>query len=268
MTPLVSIVIPAYNEEARIGPSLDEILRFLSIQPHKSEVIVIDDGSTDRTAEIVASRIDRYADAGFELRVLTNKPNRGKGYSVRRGIKEARGTVALFTDADLSSPITESRKLIDPIADGRIDVAFGSRALDRGLIGVHQPLLREYGGRIFNLIVKSITWLPYRDTQCGFKAFRRDVALPVFDLQRIERFGFDPEILYIARKLGLQLQEVPVGWNDSEGTTFSVLRDSPRMVLDLVRIRLNDLAGRYRHTPPPPSIADKSTIVGTAGKRP
>ena len=266
MAPLVSIVIPAYNEESRIGPTLDEVLLFLSGQPYTSEVVVIDDGSNDRTREIVAGEISRYAASGCELRVLTNNPNRGKGYSVRRGITEARGTVALFTDADLSSPIAESAKLINPIAEGRVDVAFGSRALDRSLIGIHQPLLREYGGRIFNLIVKAITWLPYKDTQCGFKAFRRERALPVFQLQRIERFGFDPEVLYIARKLGLRLSEVPVIWNNSEGTKVSFLRDSTKMVLDLFRIRLNDLAGRYRHTPPPPSITDKTVV--DAAKRP
>ncbi|HEU4390794.1 MAG TPA: dolichyl-phosphate beta-glucosyltransferase [Blastocatellia bacterium] len=266
MAPLVSIVIPAYNEESRIGPTLDEVLRFLSAQPYASEVVIVDDGSTDRTPEIVAGEIGRYAAAGCELRVFTNKPNRGKGYSVRRGITESRGVVALFTDADLSSPIAESSKLINPITEGQVDVAFGSRAIDRSLIGVHQPLLREYGGRVFNLIVKAITWLPYNDTQCGFKAFRRELALPVFQLQRIERFGFDPEILYIARKLGLRLAEVPVIWNNSEGTKVSFLRDSVKMVVDLFRIRLNDITGRYRQTPPPPSISDNAVV--RSAKRP
>jgi len=245
MTWFLSVVIPAYNEENRIGGSLDAVLRFLEAQPYSAEVIVVDDGSSDGTPNRVSERISEYRDRGHELRVLTNKPNRGKGYSVRRGLTEAKGEIVLFSDADFSSPITEAPKLIEPIAERRADVAFGSRALNRQLIGVRQPVIRDFGGRVFNLLLKAITGLRFEDTQCGFKAFRREAALPVFKLQSIERFGFDPEVLYIAKKRGLRLLEVPVVWNDSEGSKVSYFSDSIRMVMDLIRIRLNDFKGRY-----------------------
>ena len=246
MAPFLSIVIPAYNEERRIGRSLDIVLSFLGTQSYRTEVIVVDDGSSDETAIRVSDRIMEYAAAGHQLRVVTNAPNRGKGYSVKRGLTEAHGEIVLFSDADFSSPITEAPKLIDPIAQDRADVTFGSRALNRKLIGVHQPLLRDFGGRVFNFFMRSITGLKFKDTQCGFKAFRREPALSVFKLQSIDRFGFDPEVLYIAKKQGLRLLEVPVVWNDSEGTTVSYFSDSIRMTTDLIRIRLNDLRGRYQ----------------------
>jgi glycosyltransferase involved in cell wall biosynthesis len=249
MSGLLSIVIPAYNEDKRIGRSLEEILRFVSGQDYRSEVIVVDDGSSDRTGQIVSGFIDRYAESGHALKMLTNTPNRGKGYSVRRGVAAARGDVILFTDADLSSPITEAPKLIGPIVEGRADVTFGSRALDRKLIGVRQSLVRDFGGRVFNLFMRTITGLKFKDTQCGFKAFRREGALPVFLAQRIERFGFDPEVLYIARKRKLRLLEVPVVWNHSEDSKVSYIRDSIKMFTDLIYIRVNDVAGRYNNTP-------------------
>jgi len=249
----LSIVIPAYNEEKRIGGSLDEILRFLEKQVYHAEVIVVDDGSSDETAKRVVERASKYRKAGHELRVLTNKPNRGKGFSVKRGLTDASGEIVLFTDADLSSPITEAPKLIDPIAGGRADVTLGSRALNRELIGVHQPRMRELGGTVFNFCMRAITGLKFKDTQCGFKAFRRQAAGPVFALQRVERFGFDPEVLYIARKQGNHLLEVPVVWNHCEGgelqNKMNYLRDSINMFADLIRIRLNDLAGRYKKPP-------------------
>ena len=249
MSWVLSIIIPAYNEETRIGRSLDEILQFLSSSPYSAEVIVVNDGSKDQTARVVSDRVAAYHEAGHELRILTNNPNRGKGYSVRRGISEASGDVVLFTDADLSSPISEAPKLVDPIIEGRADVAFGSRAINRELIGVHQPFMRDFGGRVFNLFMKTITGLKFKDTQCGFKAFRREAAIPVFNLQNIERFGFDPEVLYIAQKRGLRLLEVPVVWNHCEGgelqSRANYMRDSVTMFSDLIRIRMNDLAGRY-----------------------
>jgi dolichyl-phosphate beta-glucosyltransferase len=245
----LTIIIPAYNEANRIGPTLDEVLRFLRLAPYRAEVIVVNDGSSDRTAEVVSEREADYREAGHELRLVTNTPNRGKGYSVRRGVGEARGEVVLFTDADLSSPITEAPKLIEPIFEGRADVVFGSRALNRKLIGVRQPALREFGGKVFNVFMQVITGLPYKDTQCGFKAFRREAARPVFALQRIERFGFDPEVLYIARKQGWRLLEVPVVWNHAEGgelqSKMNYARDSANMFMDLLRIRLNDMRGSY-----------------------
>ncbi|HSE36615.1 MAG TPA: dolichyl-phosphate beta-glucosyltransferase, partial [Blastocatellia bacterium] len=236
----LSIVIPAYNEEKRIGPTLDAVLRFLKIQNYHAEVIVVDDGSSDNTASKVSERVPGYREAGHELRVLINTPNRGKGYSVKRGLTDATGEVLLFTDADLSSPITEAPKLIGPIAQRRADVTFGSRALNPELIGVHQPRMRELGGAVFNLCMRTITGLKFKDTQCGFKAFRREAALPVFALQRVERFGFDPEVLYIAKKQGNRLLEVPVVWNHCEGgelqNKMNYVRDSINMFADLIRI--------------------------------
>lgn len=245
MALLLSIIIPAYNEEKRIGRSLDDILGFLSSQPYRAEVVIVDDGSVDRTAAVSAGHGESYRKAGHDLRVLTNVPNRGKGFSVKRGIGEARGEIALFTDADLSSPITETPKLIDPIIEGRADVTFGSRALNRKLVGVRQSILRDFGGRVFNFFMQTITGLRFKDTQCGFKAFRRAPALPAFELQSIERFGFDPEVLYIARKRGLRLLEVPVKWDNAEGSKVNYVTDSLTMFIDLLRIRLNDILGRY-----------------------
>jgi dolichyl-phosphate beta-glucosyltransferase len=257
----LSIVIPSYNEEKRIRPSLDSVLRFLELQSYSAEVIVVDDGSTDGTAGAVSERIPEYRDAGHELRVLTNRPNRGKGYSVRRALTDAKGEIVIFSDADFSSPITEAPKLIDPIVGGHADVTLGSRALNRKLIGVHQPRMREFGGIVFNLCMRTITGLKLKDTQCGFKAFRREAALPVFALQRIERFGFDAEVLYIARKQGNRLLEIPVVWNHCEGGELqgkmNYLRDSINMFADLIRIRFNDLVGRYK------SPADDSRQVST-----
>jgi glycosyltransferase involved in cell wall biosynthesis len=244
----LSIVIPAYNEGMRIGRSLDEILAFVTAHSYSVEVIVVDDGSTDDTADQVESRVAAYERAGHLLRLLTNSPNRGKGYSIKRGMTEAAGDIVLFSDADFSSPITEAPALIIPIAEGRADVTFGSRAIDRSLIGIRQAPLRDFGGRVFNFLMRAITGLNFKDTQCGFKAFRRKLAAPVFRLQRIERFGFDPEILYIARKRGLRLLEVPVRWDHSEGSKVSFFRDSLTMFLDLLRIRINDLNGRYDST--------------------
>jgi dolichyl-phosphate beta-glucosyltransferase len=245
----LSIVIPAYNEETRIGRSIDNILEFLKRQTYRAEVIVVDDGSSDNTAATVSERVAEFQAEGHDLRVLTNKPNRGKGYSVKRGLEDATGEIVMFTDADLSSPITETPKLLDPIASGTSDVAFGSRALNKKLIGVHQPWLRELGGTVFNLCMRIITGLKFMDTQCGFKAFRREAALPVFALQRIDRFGFDPEVLYIAKKQGNRLVEVPVVWNHCEGgelqNKLNYILDSLSMFTDLIRIRINDLIGRY-----------------------
>jgi dolichyl-phosphate beta-glucosyltransferase len=259
----LSIIIPAYNEEKRIGPSLDEVLRFLTSYPHRAEVIVVDDGSSDSTARSVLDRVEQYRASGYELRLLTNTPNRGKGYSVKRGITNARGDVALFTDADLSSPISEAPKLIEPILEGRADVTFGSRAINRKLIGVRQPIIRDFGGRVFNFFMRMITGLKYKDTQCGFKAFRRELSLPAFQLQRVERFGFDPEVLYIARKHGLRLLEVPVVWNDSEGSKVDYIRDSAKMCSDLVYIRLNDLLGRYQNSPGKRAVEEYSPAKRT-----
>jgi glycosyltransferase involved in cell wall biosynthesis len=268
----LSIVIPAYNEENRVGRGLDDLLRFFETQTYKAEVIVVNDGSSDQTASRVEEKIAEFRAAGHELRVLTNKPNRGKGYSVKRGLTEARGEIVLFSDTDFSSPITEAPKLLDPIVEGRADVAFGSRALNPELIGVHQPKMREIGGTVFNLLMRTITGLKFKDTQCGFKAFRQSAALPVFSVQRIERFGFDPEVLYIAKKQGNRLLEVPVIWNHCEGgelqNKLNYVLDSMNMFMDLIRIRLNDVLGRYDNPPHEVQLEPKMTteVKGAAGR--
>ncbi len=237
--PELSIVIPSFNEELRLPVTLADISAYIRASKRETEVIVVDDGSTDRTADIASS----FRGEIQRLRVIANKKNRGKGYSVRHGMLEARGRIVLFTDADLSAPIDEADKLVAALADH--DVAIGSRALNRSLISVHQSMFREYAGIIFNFIVRAILRLPFVDTQCGFKAFRRDRCRVIFQQQRIERFGFDPELLYLARHHGLSAVEIPVRWAHSPATTVSMWRDSIQMFLDVFIIRWNALTGRY-----------------------
>jgi dolichyl-phosphate beta-glucosyltransferase len=241
--PELSIVIPAYNEEKRLGRALTRLREYFAGRPAGVagiEIIVVDDGSTDQTAQITQ---DRAREMRF-LRLVSNGKNRGKGYSVRHGMLEATGRVALFTDADLSSPIEESEKLLDAIRAGN-DVAVGSRALDRSLIFARQARFREVAGIIFNQFVRLFTGLAIHDTQCGFKAFVREPCRVVFEQQRIEGFGFDPEVLFLARRHGLRTAEVPVRWAHDPGTKVHMLRDSLLMFGDLVYIRWNWLLGRY-----------------------
>jgi len=238
--PDLSIIIPAYNEELRLPDTLEKIAAFLQGEPTSTEVVVVDDGSSDRTVAVAEAFRGKLP----QLRVISNGTNRGKGYSVRNGSLQARGRVALFTDADLSAPIEESRKLIEALKTH--DVAIGSRAMDRGLIGVHESLFREFAGIVFNKIVRFILWLPFVDTQCGFKAFRMERCRILFEQQTIERFGFDPELLYLARHHGLSIVEVPVRWSHSPATKVSMMRDSVQMFLDVFIIRWNALKGRYR----------------------
>lgn len=236
----LSIIIPSFNEEQRLPGSLDKIGAYLRDRRPNTEVIVVDDGSTDQTAAIAES----YKAKIPALRVLSNEINRGKGFSVRRGSLEAQGSVILFTDADLSSPIEEGEKLLAALAGH--DVAIGSRAVDRSLIEAHQSVFREFAGIIFNRIVRVILRLPFVDTQCGFKAFRRERCRVIFEQQTIERFGFDPELLYLARHHGLSTVEVPVRWAHSPATKVSLLKDSVQMFLDVFVIRWNAVRGRYR----------------------
>jgi glycosyltransferase involved in cell wall biosynthesis len=237
--PELSIVIPSFNEELRLPGTLSQISSYIRSSKRETEVIVVDDGSTDRTSD-VANSFQREI---HRLRVVRNKNNRGKGYSVRRGMMEAHGRIVLFTDADLSAPIEEADKLLAALADH--DVAIGSRAMDRSLISIHQSPFREYAGIVFNFIVRTTLRLPFVDTQCGFKAFRRDRCQVIFEQQRIERFGFDPELLYLARHHGLSAAEIPVRWAHSPASKVSMLRDSVQMFLDVFVIRWNALSGRY-----------------------
>ncbi len=177
--------------------------------------------------------------------VLSYKQNLGKGRAVRLGLLASRGDVALFTDADLSTPITETPKLITPIVNGECDLTFGSRALDRGLIGVHQPWRREQGGRVFNLAVRLATRLPFWDTQCGFKAFRMQVCRPLIEGATIDRFGFDVELIYLAYRAGLRLREVPVRWDHYEGSKVNVFSDSFKMLSEVGLIRQQARRGVY-----------------------
>lgn len=238
--PTYTIVLPAYNESERIGATLDSILSHARACQGNVEIIVVNDGSTDCTAEIVR----RYAARQPNVRLLENPGNRGKGYSVRNGMLHGSGNVLLFSDADLSSPIEESDKLFAAIADGA-DVAIGSRWLQSELQTRRQPLYRQLFGRIFNLLLRLVLGLNYKDTQCGFKAFTTPAAQAVFPLQQIERWGFDPELLYLARKLGLEVREVPVAWAHREGTRINPFRDGMRMLCELFKIRWNAVRGKY-----------------------
>jgi dolichyl-phosphate beta-glucosyltransferase len=238
-TPELSIVIPSFNEEVRLPASLGKIAKYIRDRRPNTEVLVVDDGSTDRTAAVAESLRDRIPG----LRVISNGINRGKGFSVKHGSLEATGEVVLFTDADLSAPIEEAEKLFAALKS--CDVAIGSRAVDRSLIEVHESVFREFAGIIFNRIVRLILWLPFVDTQCGFKAFRRERCRIIFEQQTIERFGFDPELLYLARHHGLSIKEVPVRWAHSPATKVSMMRDSVQMFLDVFIIRWNGMRGRY-----------------------
>jgi len=242
-SPELSIVIPAFNEELRLPATLERIATYLERSRRDVEVLVVDDGSKDRTATVAESLRSKIP----TLRVVPNGVNRGKGYSVRHGVREARGRIVLFTDADLSAPIEEADKLVDALEN--FDVAIGSRAVNRSLITVHESPFREFAGIIFNKLVRLILWLPFVDTQCGFKAFVRDRCQIIFEQQTIERFGFDPELLYLARRHGLRAVEVPVRWGHSPATKVNMLRDSLQMFLDVFVIRWNSLLGRYPRKP-------------------
>lgn len=235
-----SLVIPAYNESNRIRPTLDEIIRYVQQQKWDAEILVVDDGSRDDTAAIVREYSGWYP----QVQLIQNPGNRGKGFSVRNGMLHARGDICLFTDADLSSPITEAEKLFDAIHAGA-DIAIGSRWLRAEMQTERQPLYRQAFGRIFNVLLRLVLGLHFMDTQCGFKAFRREAAQQIFPKQKIERWGFDPEILFVARRLNLRTVEIPVLWAHSEGTRLHPFRDGIRMFGDVMRIRWNALTGAY-----------------------
>jgi dolichyl-phosphate beta-glucosyltransferase len=235
-----SFIIPAYDESARIGATLERVLNHIGQQKAHTEIIVVNDGSRDNTGEIVRSFARRYPG----LRLLENPGNRGKGYSVRHGMLQANGSILLFSDADLSSPIEEAQKLFAAITAGA-DVAIGSRWVQSSLQTDRQPLYRQLFGRIFNLMLRITLGLKFKDTQCGFKAFTRAAAQKIFPLQRIERWGFDPELLYLAKRFRFKVAEVPVVWGHSGGTRISPLRDGTRMFLEMLRVRWNALTGKY-----------------------
>jgi dolichyl-phosphate beta-glucosyltransferase len=238
--PVYSIVIPAYNETRRIPATLDAVVSWIRAKRLSAEVVVVNDGSRDRTGEVVRA----FAEGAPEVRLVENPGNRGKGYSVRHGMLEALGEVVMFTDADLSAPMEEAQGLFDAIGEGA-DIAIGSRWLESTRQTTRQPLYRQFFGRCFNLVTRAVMMLPFADTQCGFKAFTRTAAQTVFQLQTIEGWGFDPEILFIALKRGMRIKEVPVSWAHDERTQMSYLEDGARMLQDLAHVRWNALRGRY-----------------------
>ena len=243
MNQLISIIIPAYEESERLGDSIRKILFYIKKENLNAELIVVDDGSKDNTAEVGKNVCAEFPE--IKTKVIRYEPNRGKGFAVKTGLSAAEGDFALFSDADLSTPIEELPKLIKPIQNGEYDLTFGSRALDRSLIGTHQPWRREQGGKVFNFIVRTLTGLPFWDTQCGFKAFNMQKFRPLLELMQIDRFGFDVEFLYVANYKGLRLKEIPVRWDHCEGTKVSVFRDSQRMFNEVRLIRKYAKQGIY-----------------------
>ena len=243
-----SLIIPAYNESARIRPTLEQVLGYIQEKSWDAEVLVVDDGSKDDTAAIVRE----YGRTHPQVRLVENGQNRGKGFSVRNGMLRAQGDICLLTDADLSSPITESQKLFAAISEGA-DIAIGSRWLRAELQTERQPLYRQLFGRIFNLLLRIVLGLKFKDTQCGFKAFRREAAQQIFSLQKIERWGFDPEILFLAQQFGFSVMEVPVFWAHSAGTRLHPFRDGLLMGVEILRIRWNAWTGTYRTAAVPAS---------------
>lgn len=230
----ISIIVPAYNEAVRLKDNLPRIIKFIQLHNLDAELIVVDDGSTDDTGT-VAETAFRFAE-NVQTQLIKNDVNRGKGYSVRVGLLASSRPVAVFSDADLSTPIDEVFTLIEAI-EGGFDLAFGSRAIDRSLIGIHQPWRREQGGRIFNMIVRIATGLPFKDTQCGFKAFRMKECRRIIEEATIDRFGFDVELLFMAYRAGLKLQEVAVRWDHCDGSKVNFMRDSLRMLTEVRKIR-------------------------------
>ncbi len=237
---LISVIVPAYNAGDKLRDTCTKIVEYLINESMRYEIIIVDDGSSDDTAGI----LNELSSQDCSIRFLTNSGNMGKGYSVRRGVLESRGDYVFFTDADLSTPIHELQKLISCLGQG-YDIAIASRALSDSNVIVHQHFCREHSGKLFNLIMRSVLFLDIKDTQCGFKCFKRAAALDVFGRQTINGFCFDAEVLYVAKKKGYKTKEVPVSWINSESSAVDLFGDGLRMFFDLIRIRINDWRGLY-----------------------
>ena len=237
----LSVVIPAYNEEPRIGKTIERVYRYLSRQGYPFEVIVVDDGSTDSTINVAKG----FTAPHGCLRIFENGTNRGKGFSVRKGVEHARGDYILFSDADLSTPIEDLEKLFPKLLEEGYDIAIGSRALRGSDVRVHQPWYREGMGKVFNKMVRMFTLRGFKDTQCGFKLFKAAAAKDIFPRQKIERFSFDVEALYLARKKGYRVAEVPITWYNSPRSRVSIAADPLQMFMDVIRIRYYDWKGYY-----------------------
>ncbi len=246
--PQLSVIIPAYNEERRIREALLKLRDYLVALPMSAEVVVVDDGSTDRTAAIV-EEIGR-SQGPIGLRLLRNGRNRGKGYSIKHGVLLAEGDYVLLSDADFSTPIAELPTLMRHVEGGGHDMAIGSRGIAGSRIETRQPAWREAMGRTFNRMVRALTGLPFRDTQCGFKLMRRQAVLPLFRAARVLRFAYDVEILYLARVAGVSVVEVPVLWRNAPGSKVNALYDSLDMIKDVLLILWRDRRGQYRRLRP------------------
>jgi len=247
--PYLSVVIPAYNEAARLPTTIQKVMSYLEGCDYTSEVLVVDDGSEDRTADIVEEASSEYQ----HLRVIRN-PHRGKGYAVRTGVLAANGRYILYSDADLSAPIEEVEKLL-PYLKGKYHIAMGSRE-GKGAKRFDEPQYRHLMGRVFNTFVRLVALPQFNDTQCGFKAFRREVAHTLFrglhlygeksgDVKGAMVTGFDVEVLYLALKWGYRVKEVPIKWFYSKGANVNPIKDSYRMLKDIIKVRLNDMRGLY-----------------------
>lgn len=239
ISPYLSIVIPAFNEQDRLRRTLPVLRKYLQEQSYDWELIVVDDGSCDQTHAVAKEFFP-----GNNLRVLRNPGNRGKGYSVKQGVLAAQGEVVLLTDADFSTPIHYFDTLRSRLEEG-YDIVIGSRSLEDSVVPVRQPWYRQGMGRIFNRLVQAVVMQGFIDTQCGFKCFKRETAGPLFNKMTIDRFSFDVEFLFLAKKRGLKILEVPVEWKNVLQSRVRIIRDSIRMFLDIFRIRLNDWRGRY-----------------------
>jgi len=240
--PTYSIIIPAYNEAKRIPATLEQIALFLSAKSWNAEIIVVNDGSTDDTAAVVRRLAKEYP----SIVLLDNSINSGKGHSIRQGVRHATGDIILFTDADNSTPIEDAEKLVEAINDGA-DIAMGSRWVDRKLQVLPQPLHRRLNGRLYNLLLRSILGLDYKDTQNGFKAFTRTAAKAIFHQQRIGGWGFDAETLYLARNYCFSVREVPVEYTYcAEGSKIRPYRDGARMFAELLAVKWNAMSGAYK----------------------
>lgn len=250
----LSIIIPAYNEEKRLPRTLDLVSEYLETRRDFSfEVMIVDDGSKDGTRDLVrefAAKHD-YARLVHYDHTTGGAANRGKGFAIRMGVKAAVGRDILFSDADLSTPIQELEKLLPPISRGDCDIAIASRALPESDLAVHQPFYREWMGRTFNRVVQALAVPGISDTQCGFKAFRGPVAKRLFALAQVDGFGFDPEILYLARKYGYSVREVPVTWRHMDDSRVNPLSAPIRMLGELLEIRWNDMRGLYEEEESP-----------------
>lgn len=235
----LSLIIPAYEEQDRIARALETIQAYLASCGRPCEIIVVDDGSRDNTCQVA----QEYAARSTSVRVITYPDNRGKGYAVRQGVAASRGAYVAFSDADLSTPIEELDKLFAAMDKG-YDIAIGSRAIKGSKLILHQPLYRELGGKVLNLVIQALALPGIKDTQCGFKLFRGDLAREIFPMCFVNSWGFDVEVLYVARKGGHSIAEIPVVWKHTPGSTIRPLRAGLELINDIVHVRLHNYSRR------------------------